>query len=557
MSMESFDNIYLDLSKESGKCRFSEAGLGWKPAGGGDAVTLESSNIAGAHWSRASKGYEVKILQRNSEVMQLDGFQQEDHERLTRVFKNWYGHALDTKDHSLRGWNWGKAEFTKGELTFSVQNRPAFEIPYSEIANTNLAGRNEIAVELANNDGEKANGTATKGRKAAAGMDQMVEMRFYIPGTTTKKEAEGEEAGSDADEEEVQAAQLFYQTLLDKADIGDTAGDTVATFQDVLHLTPRGRFDIDMYLSSFRLRGKTYDYKVQYDAVKKFMVLPKPDDVHFLLTIGLDPPLRQGQTRYPFVVMQFKRDDESTIDLNMSEEMRKEQYDGKLESHYEEPMHQVVTKIFRGLSNKKVSTPAKDFETHRQQQAIKCSIKASEGFLYLLEKAFMFVPKPATYISYEQTQSVTFSRVSGAVSALSTFDITVQMKGAGSQQFSNINRDDLKALESFFKLKGLRVKNEIDEDEKLLKQALRAQELSSDEEVVGGGADRGSADEDEESVDEDFHTESESDVAEEFDSDHESSGSGSGSEADSGVADDDDAGDDDAGSPPKKKKKTT
>lgn len=171
----------------------------------------------------------------------------------------------------------------------------------------------------------------------------------------------------------------------------------------------------------------------------------------------------------------------------------------------------------------------------------------------------MFVPKPATYISYEQTQSVTFSRVSGAVSALSTFDITVRMKGAGSQQFSNINRDDLKALESFFKLKGLRVKNEIDEDEKLLKQALRAQELSSDEEVVGGAADRGSADEDEESVDEDFHTESESDVAEEFDSDHESSGSGSGSEADSGVADDDDGdeGDDDAESPPKKKKKTT
>lgn len=74
---ESFDHIYLDLSKESGKCRFSEAGLGWKPVGGGDAVTLESSNIAGAHWSRAAKGYEVKILQRNSEVMQLDGFQQE------------------------------------------------------------------------------------------------------------------------------------------------------------------------------------------------------------------------------------------------------------------------------------------------------------------------------------------------------------------------------------------------------------------------------------------------------------------------------------------------
>ena len=47
---------------------------------------------------------------------------------------------------------------------------------------------------------------------------------------------------------------------------------------------------------------------------------------------------------------------------------------------------------------------------------------------------------------------------------------------------------------------------------------------SSDEEVVAPGADRGSADEDDESVDEDFQEDSESDVAEEFDSAHESSG---------------------------------
>ena len=48
---------------------------------------------------------------------------------------------------------------------------------------------------------------------------------------------------------------------------------------------------------------------------------------------------------------------------------------------------------------------------------------------------------------------------------------------------------------------------------------------SSDDEVVAARADRGSADEDEESVDEDFRTDSESDVAEEYDSAHESSGS--------------------------------
>ncbi len=51
------------------------------------------------------------------------------------------------------------------------------------------------------------------------------------------------------------------------------------------------------------------------------------------------------------------------------------------------------------------------------------------------------------------------------MSATSTFDITVHLKtGGASNQFSNINREDLKALEDFFKLKGLRVKNEIEEE---------------------------------------------------------------------------------------------
>ncbi|KAK7937928.1 FACT complex subunit pob-3 [Apiospora hydei] len=536
-AIESFDTIYLDLSKEHGKCRFAENGLGWKPSAGGNTFTLDRGDIASAHWSRAAKGYEVKILKRSSEVIHLDGFQEEDKSRLDKVFKNWYSTNLETKEHALRGWNWGKTEFTKAELVFNVQNRPDFEIPYSEVSNTNLAGRNEVAIEFAASDQADTGtnghlgGARGRGKKSGAGKDQLVEMRFYIPGTATRKETEGEDAGSDVDQEEKNAATLFYETLIDKAEIGETAGDAIATFLEVLHLTPRGRFDIDMYESSFRLRGKTYDYKIQYDAIKKFMVLPKPDELHCMLCIGLDPPLRQGQTRYPFLVMQCKKDEEVTIDLNLTDDKLQEAYKDKLQAHYEQPLHQVITYCFKGLAGKKILSPAKDFQTHRQQVGIKCFIKASEGFLYCLEKAFMFVPKPATYISYENTASITFSRVGGAVSTLSTFDITVHLKnGAGSNQFNNINREDLKALEDFFKLKGLRVKNEIDEDAKMLAAAIREEAMmdDSEEEVVGNRADRGSADEDEESLDEDFNADSESDVAEEFDSNHESDGSGDG-----------------------------
>ncbi|GMF70019.1 unnamed protein product [Aspergillus oryzae] len=241
---ESFDNIYLDLSKQPGKCKLAESGLGWKPSGGGETFTLDSSNVGAAQWSRAAKGFELKILSRSSGVIQLDGFDQE-------AFKIWYGINVESREHALRGWNWGKAEFTKAELSFNVQNRPAFEVPYSEISNTNLAGKNEVAVELAlNTDGADANAqpagsTKNRGRKAASGPDELVEMRFYIPGTVMKtekgiKEENGEEENGEEEEEgeEQNAANLFYEMLMEKAEIGDVAGDTFATFLDVLHLTP-------------------------------------------------------------------------------------------------------------------------------------------------------------------------------------------------------------------------------------------------------------------------------------------------------------------------------
>ena len=235
----------MDLSKEDGKLRFSKDGFGWKPSRGGDTFTLDSTQLASAQFSRAAKGYELKLLDRTSRIIQLDGFPQDAYERLSKVFKNWYSISLENKEHSLRGWNWGKAEFAKAELTFNVQNRPAFEVPYSEISNTNLAGRNEISIEFslpndANDTGTNGHlgGARGKGKKAGAGVDQLVEMRFYVPGTTTRKEAEGEEAGS-GDEEEKNAATLFYDTLIEKAEIGETAGDTIATFLEVLHLTPR------------------------------------------------------------------------------------------------------------------------------------------------------------------------------------------------------------------------------------------------------------------------------------------------------------------------------
>jgi structure-specific recognition protein 1 len=172
----------------------------------------------------------------------------QDLERITKAFKIWYSITLDNKEHALRGWNWGKADFSKAELIFQVNNRPAFEIPYTEISNTNLAGKNEVAVDFsvpadANDTGTNGHlgGARARGKKSGGAKDQLVEMRFYIPGVATKKEKneDGEDVSDGEGQEEQNAANLFYETLIDKAEIGEVAGDTYATFLDILHLTPR------------------------------------------------------------------------------------------------------------------------------------------------------------------------------------------------------------------------------------------------------------------------------------------------------------------------------
>jgi hypothetical protein len=245
---EAFNDIYLNLSRKSGATRFSDSGFGWKPANG-ETYTCDQSQIIQAQWSRAARGYEVKILSRNDGVIQLDGFKHDDFERVAKVFKTWYGISLDNREHALRGWNWGKADFGKAELTFNVANRPAFEVPYTEVSNTNLAGKNEVAVDFSlPADGDAGanghlGGARFRGKKSAGARDQLVEMRFYIPGVASKKEKEKNEDGEDAsgaeDGAETNAANLFYETLMEKAEIGEVAGDTFATFLDILHLTPR------------------------------------------------------------------------------------------------------------------------------------------------------------------------------------------------------------------------------------------------------------------------------------------------------------------------------
>ena len=186
------------------------------------------------------------------------------------------------------------------------------------------------------------------------------------------------------------------------------AAESIVTFQEIPFQVPRGRYEADIYLNLIRLRGKSYDYKIPYSSILKIFLLPRPDDVHVAMVIALDPPLRQGQTRYPFLIIQFSRDTETENTLTLNDEV-KSQFLGKLKEQYEGPLYEVFSTILKTVSDKRIIVPG-NFKSALGVPCVKCSIKANEGHLYCLERSFLFIQKPVILIPHEDLVSITFSR---------------------------------------------------------------------------------------------------------------------------------------------------
>ncbi|AET37401.1 FACT complex subunit POB3 Ecym_1149 [Eremothecium cymbalariae DBVPG len=511
-----FDRIYYNQSKVSGRFRLGEGGLGWKAsATGGSASTqnnepvlLTPDELASVQWSRGCRGYELKISTKNKGVVQLDGFSQEDFTLLKNDLQRRFSVQLEHKEHSLRGWNWGTSDLTRNELILSLNGKPTFEIPYSHISNTNLTSKNEVAVEF---------DLQTDSYNPAG--DELVEMRFYLPGFVSQEDRHTPGATDDdieGDKEskaEKSIAEAFYEELKAKADIGEVSGDAIISFHDVFFTTPRGRYDIDIYKNSIRLRGKTYEYKLQQRQIQRIFSLPKADDIHHLMVLSIEPPLRQGQTSYPYLVLQFQKDEETEVQLNVEDDEFEKLYKDNLKKQYDAKTHIVLSHVLKGLTDRRVVVPG-EYKSKYEQCAVSCSFKANEGHLYPLDNAFMFLTKPTLYIPFQDVSSVNISRAGQTTASSRTFDLEVILRSnRGATTFANISKEEQQLLESFLKSKNVRVKNEEKETQHRLQTALGSD--SEDEDV-----NMGSAAEDDESVDEDFQAESEDDdVAEEFDSD--------------------------------------
>ena len=98
------------------------------------------------------------------------------------------------------------------------------------------------------------------------------------------------------------------------------------------------------------------------------------------------------------------------------------------------------------------------FLGHSGTPAITCSHKAASGFIYPLERGFIFVYKPPIYIRYDEVRAVAFERSGGSTRS---FDINVMTANEINYTFSSIEKGEYGRLYEFLKKKNIKLKTPV------------------------------------------------------------------------------------------------
>lgn len=505
-----FNDIYQEVkgSWNDGRLRFSKQNVVYKSSKTGKVDNIAVSDINLAQWRRVCLGHGIKLCTSTGHIYKYDGFKDSDFEKISEFFKANYKVELTEKDLCVKGWNWGTAKFSGPLLSFDINDSPAFEIPLSNVSQC-ATGKNEVTLEFHQTDETEVS---------------LMEVRFYVPPNQS--------------DERLDPVEAFAQNVLSKADVIQATGDAVCIFKELQCLTPRGRYDIRIYPTFLHLHGKTFDYKIPYTTVLRLFLLPHKDQRQMFFVISLDPPIKQGQTRYHFLILLFSKEEDISLTLNMSEEDVERKFEGKLSKNMSGSLYEMVSRVMKALVNRKITVPG-NFQGHSGAQCITCSYKASSGLLYPLERGFIYVHKPPVHLRFEEISCVNFAR---GTTTTRSFDFEIETKQGNQYTFSSIEREEYGKLFDFVNAKKLNIKNrgfkegmkgKIDEysDSDEDKHDAYLERMKAEGKIREEGND---SDESDEESDESFNPgEEDDDIAEEYDSKasaSDSSEDGSGSE---------------------------
>ena len=165
-------------------------------------------------------------------------------------------------------------------------------------------------------------------------------------------------------------------------------------------------------------------------------------------------------TLHHFIALNFEVERETTVKINLTPEEIEKKYGGNLQPQVEGKLYDVLSTLFNNLVKiKKIIVPG-EFKSNRGAKAIKCSVRAAEGFLYPLKSSIVFIHKPVLYIRHSEIKWVEFSRVGqGAANLTRSFDVTfTKAKDDSTHTFLSIDKEEQQVLMAYFKQSNIKIK---------------------------------------------------------------------------------------------------
>jgi structure-specific recognition protein 1 len=140
--------------------------------------------------------------------------------------------------------------------------------------------------------------------------------------------------------------------------------------------------------------------------VVKAFLLPDNDNIHYSLVLGFSTPLRQGNTKYPYIIFQFKMAQNLEVELSPPEETLLKIHKN-LKPTYSGPAYEIIAKLFKMIIGVNIIIPG-NFKTTQGQSSLKCTVGSQVGHLFMMNKSMLFINKPVIYIRLADVARVEF-----------------------------------------------------------------------------------------------------------------------------------------------------
>merc|ERR1712088_243361 len=108
------------------------------------SIKVSKDKIEMVNWQRLAGSWGIRIFTRDGKLHRFAGFKEAEREKLAKFFTQTYGKDMLDRELSVKGWNWGTANFNGSALSFEVGKTDAFEIPLATVQQC-TAGKNEVA----------------------------------------------------------------------------------------------------------------------------------------------------------------------------------------------------------------------------------------------------------------------------------------------------------------------------------------------------------------------------------------------------------------------------